>query len=542
VIIVIFADQSGSVGFALEYHRVTMRIVGRIESIRLGGDYASRFGEDPLPDLLIGILRGNLTGVLNVDFGANKDDRVYFRDGVPVCVVLPSVGVSLAEILVACGEIERSVGISVQRESGSGNQTESVVFSKMDACPDGALQNGMRIRARAEMVRLFDAGDRAFHFQEGTSLPDLAEVTILQPLPLIYEGLLSAKDRSPLRSFLEETQGRWFKLVDTYPAGVDAFEWGKEVEVVVNTMCEAQSIEQLIKKGLPPDQVAVVLATLSLTGMIEAVEAPSGMPKKLRLRTMATSGEYVLPAEQPLTLRPISGISHAMTSVPEPMASPAIDNTKDFRDKVLPLVGKNYFEILRVTPSSKADQLERAVRFLSKNIDSQHRGERAVAHLALEAHRVLASPVQGPKYRECLRRAEENPRYLTQRYQMEVDSKIDLALASIAEGHLDEADVWLTWAAKLDPTRSDLRLHRAFLSFCRAQPENRPVIASALRELLAQESLMEPSDVSLQVYLACVVACLGDTKMVQVLRNRAGVLTHPLAPLIERFTQENSCT
>lgn len=515
--------------------------MGGIESIRLGGDYQSRFGQYSLPDLLIGLLRGNLTGVLEVDLGTNKSDRIYFRDGVPVCVLLPSLGVSLSEVLISCGEIDRGLGMTVQRAARELAQSESVVFGKTDACPDGALHKGMRIRARSEVVKLFDTGDKPFRFSEGVPLPDLAEVTILQPLPLIYEGLLSAQDRTPVRMFLERTRGQMFRLVDTYPKGVDAFEWGEKVESVVQTMSDARTIEELSEAGLPLDQVAVVLTTLSLTGMIEALQGVSQLPQKLKLRTMATSGEHALPSEVPLKLRPISGVVRPASAPESEALTPAIEETNDgFREKIFPLIGKNYYVILRVTPASKPEQLERAVRFLSKNTDPSKRGAWALAELAREAYSVLTSPELAEKYRECVERSGEHPKYVSARCQMEVAPKLERALKCILEWYLDEADLWLSWIATLDPARSDLRIHRAFLSFCRTDEQKRPGVANALRDLLAQETMKAPDNLVFQIYLACVVATLGDNNMVQLIQDKRGVSSHPFAALIKRFHSLNS--
>lgn len=503
--------------------------MARIESIRLGGEYVGNFANDPLPVLLIGILRGNLTGRLDVAFNSDEQNHVYFRDGVPICVRLPDIGVSLADILIEAGEVEHGSGLSVQREAKTKHQSESVVFAAKDLCPEGALFSGMRVRARSELVGLFNVGHRDFRFIEGKEIPASAELTILQSLPLIYEGLLSSKDQSLVRDFLRSVQSRQFVLTDTYPGGVDAFEWGAELEKWVQTLTEARGLAFLSTQGVPLDQVGVALMTLHLCGMLEIVEAAAEQASQLRLRTMATSGEHVLPGPQ-ATLRPNSGMEPAA-----PISSTRLFGSGDFQEKIEPLIGKSYFEILRITLASKPEQVERAIRFLTKHEHSENRGERALAQLAQDAAALLADPQRGPRYRECIENADESRKSRSARFQMEVGPKIDHAIVAISEGALAEADIWITWAAKLDPERSDLRLHRAFLGFCRAKPKHRPAVAKPLGEMLEAAISKSPQNISLQAYLACVRAALGDLNGIQSIMENGQVRAHPLADLYQRF-------
>ena len=411
-----------------------------------------------------------------------------------------------------------------------------------NSCAQGALFNGMRIRARSELVRLFDARVEGFRFEEGTAIPAGAEITILQSLPLIYEGLLSSKVRTPVRMFLEKTQGRRFVLADTYPVGVDAFEWGDEVESIVQMLQKPQSLEDLTRQGIPPDQVAVVLATLHLTGMLETVDALPEQPSKLRLRTMATSGEHTLPPTPLASLRPLSGAQQVLEPA-TPSGSHALPTDKNsFKGKIQALIGKSYFEILRITLASKPEHVERAIRFLTKHEASTNRADLAMAQLARDAEAIFNDSVLGPRYRECVEHAGQSPKHLSARLQMEVEPKLEHAIRALAAGYLDEADTWITWAAKLDPARGDLRLHRSFLGFCRASSEHQQAVALALREMLVEETIKAPTDMCLQVYLACVVGCLGDRNMVQSITEKEAVRAHPLSHLIDRFTAKNSPT
>ena len=69
-----------------------MRGVGKIEAVRPGGVFTATLGDPSLPELLMGILRGNLSGSLFVELGPPNSNWVHFKDGVPVAVVLPALG------------------------------------------------------------------------------------------------------------------------------------------------------------------------------------------------------------------------------------------------------------------------------------------------------------------------------------------------------------------------------------------------------------------------------------------------------------------
>lgn len=516
--------------------------VARIESIRPGGDWVGRFAEYALPELLIGILRGNLSGRLDVELGPRRN-QLFFRDGVPVCVSLPDVQVSLAEILVAFGELDPATGERVRARAVKSGHSESRVITAAELCSEGALHAGMRARARAEVVRLFDAGDRAFRFVEGEKMPADGELTILQPLPLIYHGLSAASDRSPVQAFLARATGARFRLTATYPRGVDPFEWGEAVERGVGQLEHPQSLDELVQGGLPADQAAVALTTLELAGMLERVADAGGAPvavdddAPLKLRPM------------PRVVRPVSAL-HAESLLPPVRASsgvaprPARPTSRVPLDhdgeraavlaKLSPLVGKSYYDLLRVRPSSTLDQIERAAKFLGGDVDAApDPGERAFFGLIAEAGALLRDPQLGPRYAQALERAELDPRARRELHLLEVEPKVERAVRRMGEGRTGEAEILLEWASRLDPSRSDLRIHREFLAFCRAEPARRAELARNLRPVIAAEALRNPEDPRLQLYFAAVVAELGDVSMA---RGALGHVDpeHPLARAVAR--------
>ena len=119
-------------------------------------------------------------------------------------------------------------------------------------------------------------------------------------------------------------------------------------------------------------------------------------------------------------------------------------------EKAKPLIGKNFYEILRITPSSSDEQIQRAVNFFSKNSKSEKLYERIVATLAKQASRILMDSNKSSEYRQAVMESKEMPKAMQQRIQFEIGSKLEAAFEAILHARTVEADFWLTWAAALD--------------------------------------------------------------------------------------------
>lgn len=241
----------------------------KIESVRPGESFASTLGEYPLAELLMGILRGNLSGSLQLHLDPQTIDVVYFRDGVPVAVSLPALGVSLAGVLVQRGELSAPEADRVQSQSRATGASESRVIELARVVAEGALRDGMRARARHELERLFDAGPRGFVFTEGAPVPRDADLAVLQPLPIIYAGLALRGARELVSRFVARWGGHRFRLSDTYPRGVDPFEWGEDVEQRVAVFESPAPLAAAEHAGLERSTAEVVLTALHVADMLE---------------------------------------------------------------------------------------------------------------------------------------------------------------------------------------------------------------------------------------------------------------------------------
>ncbi|MCA9554807.1 MAG: hypothetical protein KC933_32555, partial [Myxococcales bacterium] len=249
----------------------------KIESIRPGGALEASFSAYPLAELLIGILRGNLTGRLDLFLHPEPRNLVYFKDGVPVSVQLPDAGVSLVKILIDSGRVPHDTGLDLLRLAEASGRTEEQVIQQHNVLSAGILDDVRRRRARAQLVRLFDTSQLDFRFEEGVPMPFDVPLTILQPLPLVYEGLMKTQDRTVVNRFLEAHARSTFELASNFPRGVDPFEWGAQVERVVAQLPPPLSVARLAQAGLPQEVALAAMTSLHLASMLELKEQGPGV-------------------------------------------------------------------------------------------------------------------------------------------------------------------------------------------------------------------------------------------------------------------------
>jgi hypothetical protein len=492
--------------------------VAKIESIRPGGVFESNFREYPLAELLLGVLRGNLTGQLEVRISQDPRNWIYFKDGVPVSVDLPDCGVSVAKILNESGELSRERAVDVARAADKLRMSESKVIVESEILSHGAINDARRRRAREEVVRLFDAGPASFSFVEGRLIPEQAALTILQPLPILFEGLRRCRDRSMVDRFVEEHGHAQFKLSATYPIGVDPFEWGRELEAKITSLDEPKTITELSHLGLDKKLTEVAVAVMFWLGMVE-------LHRNVAARRAPV--EHVTPAGEPRGVRSpapseereASGlVVHRRTSVAaerlpvqpitEPL-NPAIDRVGAALSAYR---GKSYYKILRVTESTAADQIERSYRHLLRLMEEQE--DPAVRHaiegVLDEAYATVADRDAGPRYRDLSERSKASSGAVAERQSIEAERKIGRALSTMAEGRLSEAHALLEWISLLDPTRRDLKILRGMLSYFRTPKDRRPLEARALKPLVLGELQRSPGDSHLKMCVALISAEEGE--------------------------------
>ncbi len=338
----------------------------KIESIRPGGSLSATFAEYPLPDLLLGILRGNLSGRLDITLHPEPRNRIYFRDGVPIAVDLADARVSMMHMLIETGQVSEAAGLELLRIAEGMDVSESVILEEREVLPPGRARELEARRARAQLVRLFDVGTVDFTFHEGIDCPEQVRLTILQPLPIVYEGLCATQDRALLERILEDYTGRSFVLAPTFPRGVDPFEWGPDVDRALGRLEEEpHTLADLLELGLDPRTASAALATLVLAGMLEVRDKAAPAKPKSDPRTRSAGAAPANPQRMPLdesAADETSGLvihyksgakaKPGKDTPPAPAPAPALLEYESVKARFANYDGKNYYQILRVAPNT----------------------------------------------------------------------------------------------------------------------------------------------------------------------------------------------
>lgn len=476
----------------------------RVESIRPGEVLEADLAEYPLPEILLGILRGNLGGALELELHVEPRDWIHFQDGVPVAVSLPDVPGSLSGLLSARGALDRETAARVEAEARRTGKSESQIITHERLLAEGALREGIRARARFQVVQLFDLVSCRMRFHEGRRLPAGAELAVLQLLPVLFEGLSRSKNRGPVERFLARYGDHRFRLAETYPRGVDPFEWGEQVERRIALLESPESIEDLVQAGLPRLTAQAALTALHLTDMVEVLD----------------------PVQRSGGPRPDFGAGERGGERPTFMH----DQLRTLiAQKIEPLRRGSYYEILRVATSCDDDELIRAHRGLIARINTTDPAGRAHRSLVDEAFSVLTDQRLGPEYLRSLNDPER-------RAKLEAEPKFKRAVLLLASGEVGEADYWLEVAHKLDPGRRDLRPVQSLLGLAsvRDRADAKAIAAELLPRLEAEVEELDTKDLG-RGALAVVRAALADRRGALKVLESMGARGEAWRPWVERL-------
>jgi hypothetical protein len=335
-----------------------------------------------------------------------------------------------------------------------------------------------------------------------------------------------------VRAFLKKHGSGRFRLSETYPRGVNPFEWDPRLEATVLRMEEPKTLDQLLVSGLSSDVLASALAALFLADMVETLEPPSGPVSVAQLP--AFPEPRVVPNRTSISSPDLAPLSLAPMPIPSvPASEPHEAERASIAARLDPLLGKSYYDVLRIIPSSSKDQIERAYRFLERQLHDEDPGVRAFRDLIAEAYAAITGPELGPRYRELAERSMKNARALQDRCALEAEPKIERASIAMAQGRTGEAAYLLGWAQELDALRRDLRAHRAFLAYARTPPDERRDVAKGLKAMIAHELTKAPADLRLQLYLAVAHAGLGETAEARAILARTEDRPHPLREVVQ---------
>lgn len=521
----------------------------KVESIRPGGTLESSFERYPLPELLIGILRGNLTGRLEVALHPEPRNFIYFTDGVPVMVSLPDTQITMVKLLMEQGSLQPKAAQEIMRAVEVTGRSESSLFLEHGLMPKGRLDKALRLQARAQVVALFDMGSVEYRFVEGRERPE-GEVMILETLPIVYEGLRKSRDAARLARGLDAQElERSFILAGTYPKGVDPFQWGPQVSKLVETANTPLSVDELVAQGIDPQCARAVFLSLRVAGMLEFQEkksaAPPAPPTPPTPSAPLKAPSVVAPELGGLMIhRKSSAVDGRSVSKSKPGSAaeesrgassgpvePSVSAGEDVARCLSPFENKSYYQILRVVPGTEPKQLERAYRFSLRQLEEQGPtpGALALRGLLDEAHAVLVEPDRERKYRAMLERSETSSSAKRDLQIGEAEPKVDRAMRALGASRLAEAHYLLRWAERLDPVRQDVQV---YLELHRFEEDSAKVDVPRLRAAVFAESKRRPSDPVLKLCMGLLFAREREFKTAKGVLDEARLPEHPMTVLI----------
>lgn len=520
----------------------------RIESVRPGGTVDANFREIPLPELLFGILRANLSGRVDFALRPEPKNRVFFRDGVPIGVDLPDTGLNLITLAVERGFLGTERAKELERSAELNKRAPAQVLMEYRILGPAELDVLEGALARAQLIRLFDFAELGFRFTEGAPRDERCPLAILELLPLIYRGLKQGRDRHQLNRFLEAHERSGFKLGPTYPQGVDPFGWGSAMEAVIAAPERILSLAALAEAGLDRETSGAALLALKMAGMVELREGPE--------RREAARGREVVKDPAPRdSARPDSKdpnkeapgglLIHRRQEAPDPPAKkhktgptpvaqvPASAHDAEYqevRDRLTPLRGQNYFQLLRAAVGSDVAQLDRAYRFFQRRLEEEGSGYGPRAHRELleDAYRCLRDPEQGPHYTELVEAGERSAMLAKDRLAFEAQRNIERAVRSVAEGRTGTAAYLLAWAEKQDPTRRDIEAYLGFVDYWRGSAVERVGQRGALVQRFNRALEQHPDEACVKLCYAYVYADAHDQESALRLLAEADRPDHPL--------------
>ena len=464
----------------------------RLEGIRPGGKIEGHLTQQPFAELLVGALRANLDGWLDFAFGtSDHQNRIVFRGGVPVFVTLPDVGPSLIHMLIEEGVLSSTHGTALVELTRSG-QTESKVVESESILTNAQLREARARRAKAQLVRLIGLRDGNFQFIQGFADIDPSAVTLLEPLPLLYQGFLSSHLLSSMGSFLPPSNAQ-ISFGATYPLGLDPFGLGAELE---SAIADGITLEGLVERGFSRTHAEAAIASLSLAEMLiivaiyeqqqQTTSTPSApVPSQSVPSQFGPSQRGVLNDKHTPPSEERGGlVLHTLKGRRPPTAEEAFDASAGVGGSREPLKylrtierfeDKNYFEILRVGPETEPGQLDRAYRYLIRRASEGASQGVGVIELLEEAYHVLSDPKS---------RSEYTIASLSERREIEANGRVESAFHAIELRKWDEALMFSTWACQLVPKHTMGTALKVSLEWLSASPAQRGAAPIAMVEEL----------------------------------------------------------
>jgi hypothetical protein len=186
-------------------------------------------------------------------------------------------------------------------------------------------------------------------------------------------------------------------------------------------------------------------------------------------------------------------------------------------ERLAPLEGKTYFQILRVGPDTDQAQVERAYKFLARKVGEEPRdaGTIALSGVLREAWSCLRDPARHARYTAAA---------AAERRALEAEPKLERCVRALGEGRTEEARYLARWAARLAPRRAEIGALVSGIDWLSESGEGR---GPSPRGALTAEA-RRTGDRRIKLVLAAVLAREGEARAARALIVEAQGLGHPL--------------
>ncbi|MSP61101.1 MAG: hypothetical protein EXR72_12300 [Myxococcales bacterium] len=280
--------------------------------------------EEPLPQLVYGMYRERLTGILSL-ISSDVNAEVYVRQGYPTGVTVGDQCEQLGQVLLEAGLIDQATYRKVIDTCIADGALfgQSLVAAGTVTMPQ--LQEALRLQIRRRLHRLFSIENGEFAIQSGEHWVGIeGQLLRTQPRRAIYQGLRAGWLPDRVRAALAPLAGKAIRLVadDTV---LSRFGFTATDAKIVGALRERPvTIEHVIgASGQSPDAVRAVVCTLFFTETLELTVSAGqpGMATGPR-RTPQPQEEEAFPPEQLTAMAP-SPLVGSGPVTPTPSATPS---------------------------------------------------------------------------------------------------------------------------------------------------------------------------------------------------------------------------
>ena len=323
----------------------------------------------PLPGLLFGLHRENLTGTLTVGRD-HSERRVHVRDGRVVAVVASAAIEACARILLDQGIVSQDHYAQSLMVAHDSERSQTDVLEEMGAVTDEQLARARGQHSYETMMRLFRLRRGEFTVQAQDHEYGRRSETGIHPRRIIFHGIRAAYDVERLREEMgDRLDDATFRISRDEVAHLGDYDFDDDAREMVERLCSDDCTVDML--GNSELSARRVLYTLLATEALEVRASASAVTpgRKIATPTPATTadvsglGSYHLsrktvpPSARRERLLSKSSSSVPPTAAPKPTAAALrekIEKTAQDLDRI------SYFDLLGIKGDAEQAEIERA--------------------------------------------------------------------------------------------------------------------------------------------------------------------------------------